>query len=89
MISKVGPVSLKIEHETFESCMSARNIGLVMDSTLNMQHQINSIFKSAWFHLRNIGFIRKFLDDDTCEKLIHAFVLSKIDFMNSLLYGIP
>ena len=88
-VSKLGSVSLKIGNESIKSCMSARNIGLVMDSTLNMQQHINSICKSAWFHLRNIGFIRQFLDDATCEKLIHAFVTSKLDFMNSLLFGVP
>ena len=88
-INKVGSVSLKIGNESIESCRSARNIGLIMDSTLNMQQHINSICKSAWFHLRNIGFIKQFLDDATCEKLIHAFVTSKLDFMNSLLFGVP
>ena len=88
-VSTVGDISLQIGSEQINSCTHARNIGMIMDNTLNMQKHINSICKGAWFHLRNIGFIREYLDDSTCEKLIHAFVTSKLDFMNCLLYGVP
>ena len=39
------------------------------------------------FQLRNISYIRKFLDQKSAETLIHAFVSSKLDFCNSLLFG--
>jgi hypothetical protein len=45
--------------------------------------------KSAWYHLRTIGRIRKYLDKKSTEQLIHAFVTSKLDFNNCLLYGLP
>ena len=38
--------------------------------------------------MRNIGKIRNYLDQPSAEKLVHAFVTSKIDFCNSLLYGL-
>jgi hypothetical protein len=88
-VSKAGSISLKIGDEFISSSTHAKNIGVVMDNTLNMQYHINSLCKSAWFHLRNIGLIRQYLDDSTCERLVHAFVTSKLDFMNCLLYGIP
>ena len=33
--------------------------------------------------------IRKYLTQDSAEILIHAFISSKLDYSNSLLYGIP
>ena len=51
--------------------------------------QINSICKSAFFHLRNIDSIRNMLTDDACSQLIHSLVTVRIDYCNSLLYGIP
>ena len=39
--------------------------------------------------MRNIAKIRKYLNQDTCEILVHAFISSKIDHCNSVLYGIP
>ena len=37
----------------------------------------------------NIGFIRKYLTYDAAKIIIHAFVVSKFDYCNSLLYGLP
>ena len=44
--------------------------------------------KASHFHLRNISKIRKFLSKESTEILIHAFVSSKLDHCNSLLYGL-
>ena len=44
---------------------------------------------SSFFHLRNIFKIRKFLSYYACKILIHAFITSRIDYCNSLLYGQP
>ena len=51
--------------------------------------QVNSVCKSAFYQLRNIARISKYLSPKTTELLAHAFVSSKLDFCKSLLYGIP
>ena len=48
-----------------------------------------SVCKSAFCHLRNISRIGKLLSTETIETLVHAFVTSKLDHCNSLLYGVP
>jgi len=66
-----------------------RNIGVWFDETLNMEKHISITCKSAFYHLRNIASIRKFISSKDCETLIHAFITSKIDYCNSLLSGLP
>ena len=39
--------------------------------------------------LINISKIRKYLTEETTEILVRAFVSSKLDYCNSLLYGLP
>ena len=48
-----------------------------------------STCKAANFHLYNISRVRKYPNRDACEKLVHAFVTSKLDYGNALLYGLP
>ena len=45
--------------------------------------------RSAPVTLHRIGQIRKYLDMYATEKLVHAFITSKLDYCNSLLYGLP
>ena len=54
-----------------------------------MISQINSISKSGTFALRNIGRISKYLSPADHEKLVHAFITSRLDSWNSLLFGLP
>ena len=39
-------------------------------------------------HLRNIAKIQKFLMFDACQAVVHAFVSSRLDYCNALLYGL-
>ena len=45
--------------------------------------------KACFFHLRNISKIRDCLSPANTEKLVHAFITSKLDSANSLLHGLP
>ena len=67
----------------------ARNIGAIFDTTMSMLPHVNSFGKSAFYHLRTISRIRKYLSTQTTEILIHAFVTSKLNHCNSLLYNVP
>ena len=68
---------------TITPVSAARELGISVDHHLSMVPQINQICKSATFSLRNIGRIRKYLSQSDCEKLVHAFVSSRLDFCNS------
>ena len=59
------------------------------DSTLSMNSHINKTCSLAFYYLYNIRKIRKYLSREATEKLIHAFVSSRIDYCNSLLFGLP
>ena len=44
---------------------------------------------TSWHALHRIGKIRTLLDQAATEKLVHAFVTSRLDYCNSVLYGCP
>ena len=65
-----------------------RNLGAILDCTFTMELHVNVTCKTALYHLRNISHVRRYLDKATTEKVVHAFVSSRLDYCNSLLYGI-
>ena len=77
-----------------------RNLGAWFDDQLTMAVHITKICSAASYHLHNIRRIRKYLSIDTAATLIHSFVSSqprpqgrflvssRIDYCNSLLYGV-
>ena len=40
-------------------------------------------------HLTNISKIRTYLDRESTEAIIHAFVTTNLDYCNAILYGLP
>jgi len=66
----------------------ARNLGVIFDNQLTLKDHVNSICRASSFGLYKIGSIRRYLNQSTTEKLVHAFVMSRIDNCNSLLHGL-
>ena len=81
--------NLVIASETVDCSTTAKNIGVIFYNSLSMLPHVTAVCKSSFFHLRNICKICKFLSYDTCKIIIHAFITSRIDYCNSLLYGQP
>merc|ERR1712240_871255 len=64
-----------------------KNLGVYLDSHLDMTRQVSHICSSTYLEIRRIGKIRKLLTLKTAKQLTCARVLSRIDYGNSLLAG--
>ena len=80
---------LTIGNSKITPCSSCRNLGVMFDKHAKMDSQINNICRSTHFHLRNIGTIRHVLNEPATAQLVHSLVTSRLDYCNSLLYGLP
>ena len=69
------------------SSNSARNLGVIFDKCIKLDYHI-SVCKSMYFHLRNINGIRNILSNDAYAQLIHSLVTVRLDYCNSILYGL-
>ena len=82
-------ISINLGGANVTPSKSIRNLGVHWDINFSMVTQINAILKSCYFHLRNIGKIRRYITDDACKTLVNALVTSRLDYGNALLYGVP
>ena len=91
-LSFVNPLPLPdfiVDDKALNTSESAKNLGVTIDSALNMKNHIKKVCKAASYGIHRICKIRKFLDKPTTERLIHAFVTSHLDYCNSLLVNLP
>jgi len=88
-LKKVSIPSLTIGDASIKPTKCVRNIGAIFDANMSFVKHIDNICNISWYHLRNIRHIRKYLTPKATEVLVHAFISSKLDNLNSLLYGLP
>ena len=88
-LSKVYISSITVGNSAIMKSSVVRNRGSYIDDKLSMNSHINEVCNASFYYLHNIRWIRKHLSRDSSETLIHAFVSSRLDYCNSLLYGLP
>ena len=82
----ITSIQLGINEVKFQS--SVNDLGVIIDDLLSMKDHVQRICRSSFYQLRQLRAVRKSLSMESCEALIHAFVSSRLDYCNSMLYGI-
>ena len=67
---------------------TAKNLGVLFDCRLDLTDHITAVRKSCFYHLRRLQSCKHLIGTDHLELLVHAFVTSRLDFCNGLLFGI-
>ena len=80
---------VRVGGETIQPSSSVCNLGVILDPSADMEDYIKKICKTCHFHLTNISKIRTYLDRESTEAIIHAFVFTNLDYCNAILYGLP
>lgn len=68
---------------------SAKNLGVVIDQSLTFKDHILATVKATNYHLKNIAFIKKYLDEKSLKLLVNNFVITRLDYCNSLYFNLP
>ena len=88
-LTKVNIDNIKVGSANVSPVPVVRNLGSWFDSQLTMSSHISKLCSVAFYHLYNIRRIRKYLSQEATATLVHAFITSRTDYCNSLLYGLP
>ena len=81
------PTSITIGNARITFKQSVTNLGLTLDCHLTMNAHDSNIARTCYFELHRLASIRRFLTSTATATLVSAFVLSRIDYCNSLLFG--
>ncbi len=68
---------------------SVRNLGVIFDDQLTFKDHIAKTARSCRFALHNIRKIRLFLTQHAAQLLVQALVISRLDYCDALLAGLP
>ena len=81
------PTSISIGNAQIPFKQSVKNLVFTLDCHLTMNAHVTNIARTCYFELRRLASIRRFLTSTATATLVSAFVLSRIDYCNSLLFG--
>ena len=88
-LSKVKINNIVMGESEIKPVSSVRNLGAWFDDKCSMAIHITKMCSSSFYHLHNIRRIRNYLSQDAAESWIHSFITCRVDYCNSLLYGVP
>ena len=86
----IGPESIQTEIQHFMGTSTAKftqtskNLGVLFDQKLNFEPHVKKVVQTCFYQLRNIAKIKSLLTFQDLEKLIHAFISSRLDYCNAL-----
>jgi hypothetical protein len=68
----------------FQPSDTILHLGVIIGRNLRLSQHISSLRRQCFFKLNRIGRIRRYLTDDSTKILVHALILSRLDYYNSL-----
>ena len=66
---------------------SAKNLGVLFDSSLNFRKHISQTCRACFYHIRDLRRVRESLPLDLAKQIAVALVSSKLDYCNSLFHN--
>jgi hypothetical protein len=89
MALKIPPLCISVGGCEVKPSAKAKNLGVIVNHNATMDEQVSSVCRSCYQQLHCLRKIQRFVSRDAMEKLIHAFITSKVDYCNALYIGIP
>ena len=80
---------IKIGESRISPSETVRNLGVIMDSNYTMVRHINHKVQESFLKIRELFYYRRYLTDESSKTAVHAYVTWRIDYCNSLHYGLP
>ena len=81
------PISL-LDRTVIDPSMQVRTLGVILDNKLTMLPHANNVVRGCFYHLRRLRSIWSSLTDSGAKTTVHALIASRMDYCNSVLFGV-
>ena len=88
-LSKIHDFQLQIGDNIVKPSDCGRNFGVNYVSALPFKNFINKTAASAMYHIRTLAVLRDYLPRELTSRLCTSLVISRLDYCNSVLSGVP
>lgn len=86
-LNSVQAKSVKIGNEVINYSKKVKNLGMFFENNLSMNCAVSHIRKCCYLELRKIAHLRSYINEDAAKTLVLSFVISRLDYCNSLFYN--
>jgi hypothetical protein len=80
---------IRIGDALISSSSIVRDLGVYIDANITMKTHVTFLVRSCFASLRQLCSIRRSIPPHALQTLIHALVISRIDYCSSVLAGMP
>jgi len=88
-LSQISITDIPLQSTTIRVAEPARDRGVVIDSKLSLSAHVVALCRSGFYHLRQLRPVLRSLTHEAARTLVQALISSRLDYCNSLRYGLP
>jgi hypothetical protein len=86
---KLASSTISFQQNSICPSTHVRNLGIIFDSTLSYSKHINSLCQTSYLLIGQLRQIRSVLDTNSAKMLANSLISSRLDYCNSLFFGLP
>jgi len=79
---------VRVGNTSVQPVRTVRDVGIYTDADVTMSAHVTAVVKACFAALRQIRSVRRSLTRTTLLRLVHALVVTKVDYCSSVLSGI-
>ena len=86
-LRKISQQPLDVGGASVKPVSSVRDLGVIIDDELTMAAHVNHVVSGCFYQLRQLRSVRRCLPFEARRALVTAFISSRLDYCNAILYG--
>ena len=89
VIPNIEVVNMSVGEASIPFSNVVKTLGVTLDAELSMEQHVSAIVRSCFFHIRSLSKVRPNITYKAAKGIAVCLILSKLDYCNSLLLGLP